>query len=145
MKTIQKVVTSGVLVRNGKVLLVQRSADEKIYPNLWELPSGKKEIGENCQECLIREMKEEIGIDVYIDQPISIFDYVIEKDETKIETTQINFLIRQVDRRNNLRLSKAHQAYRFFSKEEISRWDISEQIKNVLNITFDKIANSICF
>lgn len=40
---IQKVVAGGIIISNSKVLIVQRAADEEVYPNLWEVPSGKKE------------------------------------------------------------------------------------------------------
>ena len=43
-KEIQKIVLAGVVFYNNKVLILQRSKDETIYPNMWELPSGKKEL-----------------------------------------------------------------------------------------------------
>lgn len=40
---IQKVVVGGVIFNDDKVLIVQRNSNEDIFPDLWELPSGKKE------------------------------------------------------------------------------------------------------
>lgn len=40
---IQKVVAGGIIIQDSKVLIVQRSSNEEAYPNLWEVPSGKKE------------------------------------------------------------------------------------------------------
>ncbi|MBI3440532.1 MAG: (deoxy)nucleoside triphosphate pyrophosphohydrolase [Proteobacteria bacterium] len=48
--------------KDGRVLLSQRPAGKKMA-GLWEFPGGKIEIGETAEIALIRELKEEIGID----------------------------------------------------------------------------------
>lgn len=56
-------VAMGVLVQDKKVLITQRTA-EKTFPGRWEFPGGKIESGETPKIALIRELKEEIGIQV---------------------------------------------------------------------------------
>ena len=48
---------------DGRVLLAERPAG-KSMAGLWEFPGGKIETGERPEETLIRELKEELGIDV---------------------------------------------------------------------------------
>lgn len=48
---------------DGRVLLAERPAG-KPMAGLWEFPGGKVEHGERPEETLIRELKEELGIDV---------------------------------------------------------------------------------
>ena len=49
--------------RDGRVLLSKRPADKQLG-GLWEFPGGKVEAGERPETALIRELKEELGIDV---------------------------------------------------------------------------------
>jgi 8-oxo-dGTP diphosphatase len=47
---------------DGRVLLAQRPAGKKMA-GLWEFPGGKIEQGESPEQALVRELKEELGID----------------------------------------------------------------------------------
>jgi len=63
LKTI--LVVAVVLIdRDGRVLLSQRPSG-KSMAGLWEFPGGKVENGEVPEEALIRELKEELGIDTW--------------------------------------------------------------------------------
>lgn len=57
-------VAVAIIFRNGgsrELLLCQRRPDAK-YPLKWEFPGGKVEEGEDTQDCLRRELMEELGI-----------------------------------------------------------------------------------
>jgi 8-oxo-dGTP diphosphatase len=49
---------------DGRVLLAQRP-EVKSMAGLWEFPGGKVEVGETPEAALIRELKEELGIDTW--------------------------------------------------------------------------------
>src|SRR3981081_400175 len=57
------VVACALLDADGRVLIAQRSS-EKQMAGLWEFPGGKIEAGERPEEALIRELREELGIEV---------------------------------------------------------------------------------
>ena len=63
MKTILVVAVVSI-DRDGRVLLSQRPSG-KSMAGLWEFPGGKVENGEVPEEALIRELKEELGIDTW--------------------------------------------------------------------------------
>ena len=61
----EKVVTAAIIQRNRSVLLARRSSDERLA-GFWEFPGGKVENGESPEECLARELREELGIGVKV-------------------------------------------------------------------------------
>lgn len=63
MKTIE--VAAGLIFRDGKLLITQRHASAHLG-GMWEFPGGKREIGETFQQCLRRELQEELGCDVEV-------------------------------------------------------------------------------
>jgi 8-oxo-dGTP diphosphatase len=56
------VVAVALVDRDGRVLLAQRPEGKKLA-GLWEFPGGKIEAGETPEAALVRELKEELGID----------------------------------------------------------------------------------
>jgi len=50
---------------DGRVLLTQRP-EGKSMAGLWEFPGGKVEMGETAEEALIRELREELGIETKV-------------------------------------------------------------------------------
>ena len=56
-------VAAGVILRDGLVYLTKRALDAH-QGGKWEFPGGKVELGESAQQGLIRELKEEVGIEV---------------------------------------------------------------------------------
>lgn len=50
--------------KDGKYLMLKRSADKKILPNVWMAPGGKLDFNEGLFACARREMKEETGLDI---------------------------------------------------------------------------------
>ena len=56
-------VTAGLLWQNGMVMITKRPEGSHLA-GFWEFPGGKQEVGETLEECLEREIKEELGVEV---------------------------------------------------------------------------------
>jgi len=58
-------VTAGLIWKEGKLLIARRPS-EGMLGGLWEFPGGKQEPGETLQECLVREIREELDIAIEV-------------------------------------------------------------------------------
>jgi mutator protein MutT len=74
MKEIDVVI--GLVTRDGKVLICQRRQQDPLG-GYWEFPGGKQEPGESREQCLARELSEELAIRVRVIEPLPsvTFDY----------------------------------------------------------------------
>ena len=63
----RKLVVAGLIIGEGRVLITQRRADQPL-PLQWEFPGGKVEPGEAPVAALVRELREEIGVEVAVGQ-----------------------------------------------------------------------------
>lgn len=59
------IVTAAAMVRSGKVLISQREAGSHMEYR-WEFPGGKLEPAETLEECIVREIKEELDMDIEV-------------------------------------------------------------------------------
>lgn len=58
-------VSAGLIFHGGRLLITQRPSTGHLA-GLWEFPGGKREPGESFEQCLVRESREELGVDVRI-------------------------------------------------------------------------------
>jgi len=85
----------GVVYRTApartEVALVHR-----LKPALWALPKGTPQAGETLEETALRETREETGLEVEIEQPISSIRYFFVRGRTRFAKTVHFFLMRPV-------------------------------------------------
>lgn len=68
------VIPCGVaLIREGSRFLIAQRKDDDSFGSLWEFPGGKKNPEETFEECVAREVKEEIDIDVTVHEKLMEF------------------------------------------------------------------------
>jgi mutator protein MutT len=61
-------VAAGLIFRDGRLLITQRPKSGHL-PGRWEFPGGKREPDETLPECLQRELREELDIEVNVGEP----------------------------------------------------------------------------
>ena len=99
----------GVVIRDGKVVLVRNERDE------WELPGGKLELSESPRECLAREISEELQLAV---EPESIIDSWIYTIASGVHVLVITYGCSEVSHAEAV-LSDEHRELRWFALAEV--------------------------
>jgi len=110
---------------NNNVLAAQRSTQMNL-PLKWELPGGKIEPNETPEECLIREIKEELNIDIAITNslPSNIHNY------PTITIKLIPFICRHINGEIEL---KEHAQYKWLNTNELLDLDWADADIPILN------------
>ncbi len=70
----QVMVVAGLIERDGQVLICQRRKKGR-HGLKWEFPGGKVEPGETPREALVRELREELGLEVTLGEEIVRYEY----------------------------------------------------------------------
>ena len=71
MKIIE--VVAAIIKHNNEIFITRRGYGE--FENMWEFPGGKMEVGETQEEALIREIKEELELDIHVSKFLTTVDY----------------------------------------------------------------------
>lgn len=61
-----KIDVAAAIIRKGNLLLIAQREEDDTLGGLWEFPGGKKEDNESLEECLQREIKEELNVDIEV-------------------------------------------------------------------------------
>ena len=111
-------VTCAIIVIKNKILVTQRSEKMKL-PLKWEFPGGKLEENESEIDCIKREIKEEINIDIEVVKKLSssIYDY------GSFKINLIPFIAKHVH--GEIKLTE-HKDYKLLQKTELLSLDWAE-------------------
>lgn len=125
----------GIILVNAesKVLLQLRCKDEFLYPNCWTLPGGRVEEGESLEQAILREVKEELGLDL---RDHNLFKTIVENASDGIIERHI-YCSDISERVENLELGEG-TALKYSSSKEIPRLEVGFDLKPVI-IDFLKI------
>jgi len=111
-------VTCAIILKDKKILVAQRNEKMKL-PLKWEFPGGKLEINESEIDCIKREIKEEININIEVLQKLSnnIHDYGTFK------INLIPFLVQYIS--GEIKLAE-HKDYRLLERSQLLNLDWAE-------------------
>jgi len=118
------------IVSDGKLLIIKRMPNDVHKPGVWEIPGGRMDLGESPFRGLPREVKEEVGLDIKVCQPLAVRHFVREDGQN---ITMLVFLCQPLNR--EVKLSQEHTEHEWIpverAKEKLHRFFHSE-INNYL-------------
>jgi len=117
-------VSMAILEYKSKILLLKRTSDDYLYPNLWTLPGGYLKKNETFENCIRREISEETGL--------NSFDIIGLFKNKKVVTKRVAigcFLVQLNNQKINL---SEHSDYNFFSIKRLKNLNLTPECKKVL-------------
>jgi mutator protein MutT len=73
----RSVIPCGVaIIRRGREFLISQRRDDDTFGSFWEFPGGKRDPGETFEQCVVRETREELGVEVRV---LEKFDEIRKK------------------------------------------------------------------
>ena len=107
---------SCAVIMDGDLVLATQRSELMPHPLKWEFPGGKLKAGETPESCIIREIREELGVEIFVLQLLPSVKHFYSKGAIKL----IPFVctIRQGD----IDLSE-HRSYRWVHRSELEAID----------------------
>lgn len=131
---------TGILIENNEILLVQQKLSDK---RNWSLPGGRLERGETLSQGLIREMKEETGLDVEIVRMLYLCDVAASSNTI----LHITFLIKrkggEIELPSNEFDENPIHDVKFVPISELVQYGFSEKFIQVIRDGFSNAGNYV--
>jgi 8-oxo-dGTP diphosphatase len=111
-------VTAGIIENKGKVLVARRNKDDPLKDK-WEFPGGKIEDGETPEECLKRELHEELGIDAEVGTFLCSTKYTYDHISIELLAYNINHFSGDI-------VLNDHEEIEWVTPSELHNYDFPE-------------------
>lgn len=130
-KTLKRIeVVAAIIKKDNEIFATQRGYGD--FKGGWEFPGGKIEAGENAEQALIREIKEELAVEIEVGELL----HTVEFDYPTFHLTMHCFVCTLLSGELEL---KEHQAAKWLTKETLDsvEWlpadvEVAEKVKEIL-------------
>lgn len=69
------ITVAAAVIQRGSQVLITRRPSNGLLGGLWEFPGGKQEAGETLPDCLLREIREELGVEIAVGSPLGVYQH----------------------------------------------------------------------
>lgn len=118
-------VVGALIEERGRYLVCQRRADDT-FGSYWEFPGGKVESGEGKRPALVREIREELGVDIEIDRLEGIY-------EDEMPHLRIRFFLYRCSITRGKPATIECQAMKMATAAELSKLDLTPVDKKAVS------------
>lgn len=129
-----------VVINESNEILLHKRSDMK---NLWSLPGGVMKVGESISQCCIREIQEEMGLEVEINKMIGIYSspkcIFAWSDGSVFQSFVVAFLCEiSGDNFTKIILNDESDDYGWFGKEEMMKLETLPYVKEIVEKSFSE-------
>ncbi|MHB8923829.1 MAG: (deoxy)nucleoside triphosphate pyrophosphohydrolase [Coriobacteriia bacterium] len=109
-------VTAAVIIENGRLFLCRRPPTDRLA-GMWELPGGKVETGETPEQCLARELQEELAMACEVHELLATTTYEYQHGAFEL-------LAFRVSRASGFEL-RVHDRWEWVPLDEVSAYPLA--------------------
>jgi mutator protein MutT len=119
-----------IIICDGKILLEKRKGDPG--KGKWSIPGGLVELGETTTEAIIREVKEETGLDVTEPKLIDVVDNIVRDENGKVKWhfVIIDYFVKI--KGGELRAGDDAEELRWVPLSDVEKYDLTRTFRNFL-------------
>jgi mutator protein MutT len=116
-----------VVICDGKLLLEKRKNDPG--KGKWSIPGGLVELGENVEQTVIREVKEETGLEVEKPEHIDVVDNITrdENGEVKYHFVIIDYFVKL--KGGTMKATSDAEELRWVTFDEVEKYDLTKTFR----------------
>ena len=111
-------VIAGIIELDGKILIAQRKADDHLA-HKWEFPGGKLEADETPEQCIVRELHEELGIQTRCETLVGTSIWTYQGVSFELHAYRVHYLSGSFSLHD-------HAAIQWVAVEELDAYDFAE-------------------
>lgn len=124
--------------KDGKILILHRVKEEEFYPDLWELPGGKIEEGQDINSASEREVLEETGLLVKIISPSVFIESKINVGGKYKDMLYLELVLEAKVVSGKVKISHEHSEYKWVTPKQALNYDLTLEARKA--ITFFLLA-----
>lgn len=114
-----KILICGLLHKNNKILTTKRAMTKKMFQGEWEISGGHLEENETHEQCLVREFKEELGIDIEVGKLAHKYSFISNNQDY----VEYDYLATMKDESQKIVLDLTENSeYKWIFKNEVEKY-----------------------
>ncbi|MEM3622932.1 MAG: NUDIX hydrolase [Candidatus Bathyarchaeia archaeon] len=130
-----------VIIQNGKILLEKRKNEPG--KGKWSIPGGLVELGESALQTVVREVREETGLEVEKPELIDVVDNIVrdEDGEIKYHFIIIDYFAKL--KGGKLKALSDAEELKWVPLDEVEKYDLTQTFRAFIQRNKQKLENSI--
>ena len=119
-------VAAAIITKNNKYFIAKRNKNKHLG-GFYEFPGGKQDKNETLQETVIREIKEELDVNIFVGDKLGEEHYKDEKINVHLHYFFCTIISGDI-------VLKEHEDSAWVSKEEFKNYDFAEGDKDIISL-----------